>query len=323
MQPRRNAGQRPHAGQAVGPAGQQGVAPAQGRAAHAADVPLEMPGRHEFGHHRLGTDFGMAHVHRAAAGEGLHQRRWQHQVTQAQRRERHLAEGADIQHAPTAIQRRQRRQGRAAVTVLAVVVVLDDPTAATLGPGQQLQAPRQAHHHAQRVLVGRRDIRHTTVIQGVKHLAIHALAVYRHAMQSRAGQGERMAGSAITRVFHRHAVPRLDQQLCTKANRLLRATGDHNLFSCALHATGTAQIGGDQTAQTIVTGRVAIAQQFQVRLAPERPIQLGPYIKREQVEGRHTHTKGSRRSRWRMSQVVVFYPRQARAVDNFVVQIFR
>ena len=57
-----------------------------------------------------------------------------------------------------------------------------------------------------------------------------------HAMQSRAGQGERMAGGAVTGVFHSDAVAGLHQQLCTKANRLLRTTGDHNLLSRALHA---------------------------------------------------------------------------------------
>ena len=169
--------------------------------------------------------------------------------------------------------------------------------------------------------MGRRDIRHAAIIEGTEHLAIHALAVDRHAMQSPAGQSECMAGRAIARVFHRHAIPRLHQQLCTKADGLLCAAGDHNLFSRALHAARAAQVRGDQTAQAAITCRVAIAQLFQVGFAPERPIQLGPYLKREQIEGGYAHAKCPRRSQRRLRQVVVFYPRQPGTVDNFVIQI--
>ncbi|MNN27269.1 hypothetical protein D3C81_1408000 [compost metagenome] len=140
------------------PAGLEHIAPAQRCLAHTADMPLEVPSGHEFGHHPLATDLRMPHRQRPGLAECLRQLRRQHQVTQAQRREGDLAEGADVQHPPLPVECCKRGQGRAAVTVLAVVVVFDDPAIAALSPAQQFQTTRQAHGHPGRVLVGRRDI---------------------------------------------------------------------------------------------------------------------------------------------------------------------
>ena len=142
-------------------------------------------------------------------------------------------------------------------------------------------------------------------------------------MQVRTGQGEGMARGAIARIFHRHAVTGLHQQLCTKADGLLRATGDHYLLSAALHAPRTAQVRRDQATQATVSGRVAIAQLLQVRLAPESPVELGPYLKREQIERRHADTKRLRRASRRWRQMVVFQTIQSRLVDNFGERINR
>jgi hypothetical protein len=201
---------------------------------------LEMPGRHELRHHRLSADFRVAHVHRAAPGKGLDQADRQHQVAQAQRRKGHLAESPDIQHPPRAIEGRQWRQGRAAVAVLTVVVILDDPAARTLGPGQQFQAPGQAHHHAGGVLMGRGDVGQAATAEAVQGSAVDALAVHRHAMQLATRHRERMACCPIPRILDGNLIAGLHQQLCTKADCLLRATSDHYLLSRALHAARTA-----------------------------------------------------------------------------------
>ncbi len=254
-------------------------------------MPLEVPGGHELGHHRLGTDLGMAHVHRPALGEGLDQGLRQHQVAQAQGRKGDLAEGPDVDHPALAVQRRQGGQGRTAVAVLAVVVVLDDPALAAFGPGQQLQAPGQAHDHPGGVLVGRRDIGQAAAVQLLQLAAVDALLVHRHALQLRTRQGEGMPRGAVAGVFHSHLVAGLHQQLCTKADALLRATGDHNLFSRAVQAPSAAQVGGDQAAQPRIARRVAVAQLPEVGPAPESRIQLGPDLEREQIEGWHTNRK--------------------------------
>ena len=100
-------------------------------------------------------------------------------------------------------------------------------------------------------------------------------------MQASTGEGERMPGSAVPGIFNRHTVAGYHQQLCTKADRLLRATGDHNLLSRALQTAGTAQIRGDQSAQSLIPCGVAVTQLLKVRLTPESRSQLGPDVERE------------------------------------------
>ena len=115
-----------------------------------------------------------------------------------------------------------------------------------------------------------------------------------------------MTCRAIPRIFDRHAVARLHQQLCTKANPLLCATGDHNLLSRALHASRTAQVRRNQLAQARITSRIAITQLLQIRFAPESRIQLGPDLERKQIESRHAHPKCPRRTTRRRGQMVLF-----------------
>ena len=107
-------------------------------------------------------------------------------------------------------------------------------------------------------------------------------------------QSECMASRTIARVFNRHAVSRLYQQLCTKADGLLCATGDHNLFSRALHAPRAAQVRGDQTAQAAIACRVAIAQLFQVGLAPRTPHSAWPRPQAGTGRRRCTPTRNAR-----------------------------
>ncbi|MNT11988.1 hypothetical protein D3C72_1468950 [compost metagenome] len=157
----------------------------------------------------------------------------QHQIAQTQRRKGDLAEGADVQHPPTAIQGRQRRQRRSAVAVFTVVVVLDDPAILALCPIQQRQTPRQAHGDSSGVLVRRGYVTQATIRHVMQCSAVQALIVDCNTSHLCAGQGEGITGRAIAGVFHSHHITRLQQQLCTKANCLLCATGDHNLFSGA------------------------------------------------------------------------------------------
>jgi hypothetical protein len=151
----------------------------------------------------------MPHRQRLALAERLRQLRREYQVAQAQRREGNLAEGADVQYAPVPVEGRQRGQGRAAVSVLTVVIVLDDPAIVSVSPGQQFQAARQAHGHPGRVLVGRRHIGHPTILQLPKPAAIHPLPIHRYAAQLATRQCKGVTGRPIARVFHSYAVARL------------------------------------------------------------------------------------------------------------------
>ncbi len=313
--------QSPHPGNIHRPPGQQGVAPYQRRPPHTADMALEVPLSHELRHHHLGAHFRMSHHQRAAAGKRLHQLPWQHQVTQAQRRKRHLAEGADIQHPAATVQRRQRSQGRAAVAVLAVVVILDDPAIVALGPGQQFQATGQAHHHAGGVLVGWRDIGHAAIAHAGQCGAIQPIVIHSHAMYRRPGQGEGASGRPIAWVFHSHGRPRLQQQLCTKAYRLLCAGGDHNLFRRTGKSARSTQIGRDEFPQQRFPGRIAVTQRRHPGISPETRLQLGPDLEREQIVSRHADAKCPwRPTSWRR-QMMGFQAKKRRCVDNFTGRI--
>ncbi|MNZ29024.1 hypothetical protein D3C78_462680 [compost metagenome] len=213
----------------------QHIAPAQRRTAHAAYMPLKVPLGHELGHHALGSHLGMPHCQRPALAESLHQPRRQYQIAKAQRWESDLAKGTDVQHPPLPVQSRQRRQRCSVVTVLAVIVIFDDPAILALGPGQQRQAPGQAHGHPRRVLVRRGDVNQATVASEGKPGAVEALFIYRHPPHPPARYCKRMPGGTIPGVFHSHLIPGLQQQLCTKTYCLLRTTGDHNLSSRARH----------------------------------------------------------------------------------------
>ena len=154
----------------------------------------------------------------------------------------------------------------------------------------------------------RRDIGQSTIVEPIQFGAVDALAVHRHPVQSRTGHGERMTRRPIPRILDRHAIARLYQQLCTKANPLLCATGDHYLLSRALHAPGTAQIRGNQTAQSRIARRIAVTQLLEIRFTPESRIQLGPDLEREQIESRNTHPKCAGRTDWEAGPNGSFQP---------------
>lgn len=139
-------------------------------------------------------------------------------------------------------------QRGAAVAVLAIVIILDDPALRALGPGQQLQTTRQTHDYPCRVLMRGRDVGQPAITEPGQLAAVDALAIHGDPVQPRTGDGECMTRRAISRILNRHPVARLHQQLCTKADPLLRTTGDHYLLSGALHASRTAQVGCDQPA---------------------------------------------------------------------------
>ncbi|MNE08062.1 hypothetical protein D3C80_1007050 [compost metagenome] len=116
--------------------------------------------------------------------------------------------------------------------------------------------------------------------------AVQSFVVDSNTAHLRTGQGEGITGGTIAGVFHSHHVTRLQQQLCTKAYRLLRTTGDHNLFSRAGKPARSTQIGGNQLTQLGLPRRITVAQSGRIRIAPESRLQLGPDVERKQIERR-------------------------------------
>ena len=95
-------------------------------AAHFADMPVEIPFGDKGGQHVLIRAGRMAIHQDHGAAKGVDQRRRHDGVTQPQRREQHLAEGAEIER-PFGRQPLQRRERVTGVAHLAVVVVFHDP----------------------------------------------------------------------------------------------------------------------------------------------------------------------------------------------------
>ena len=107
-------------------------------------------------------------------------------IAQAQPREQHLREAADVDHPVTHVQRSQRRDGDAVVAELAVVVVLDHPAAALGGVVEQGHAPRQRHHGTGGKLVRRRDLDHADAVPTRQRLDPQTLGVHLDRQQARA-----------------------------------------------------------------------------------------------------------------------------------------
>ena len=80
-----------------------------------------------------------------------------HEIADANGGKEHLAEAAHVDHAPGAVEAVERGERPAAVLVLAVVVVLQHPEPMASGVLEQDQSPGQAHRHAQRKLMRRRQ----------------------------------------------------------------------------------------------------------------------------------------------------------------------
>jgi len=115
---------------------------------HPADVTRKMAFADEFEHHRLGN-MRRTEVHRLAHDdEAFHQIRRDNNVTEPQSRKHDLAETTDVNHAVVLIHSLQRRDRFSVVSILAVVIVLDNPGGGALRPFEQLQASRRAHGHA-------------------------------------------------------------------------------------------------------------------------------------------------------------------------------
>ena len=132
------------------------------------------------------------------AAEGIHQRLGHHREAEPDAGKQHLAQRADIDDGPRAIEPLQGGEWTADIAELAVVIVLDDPAAGLGRPGQEIEPTRHAHDRTGRILVGGRDIG-GPCRRGRRYAAAdpQAMLVDRHRHQPRAGGCQRRAGGEI------------------------------------------------------------------------------------------------------------------------------
>ncbi|MCG3160491.1 MAG: hypothetical protein JMDDDDMK_01560 [Acidobacteria bacterium] len=89
----------------------------------------------------------------ASGAERINQVRRNNHATQTQTRKDRFTEAADINHPAILIESLQGCERTPRVSVLAVVIVFDDPGGVALRPLDERQAARQTHRDAERELM--------------------------------------------------------------------------------------------------------------------------------------------------------------------------
>ena len=157
-----------------------------------------------------------------------------------------------------------------------------------LRPIEQLRTAREAHRHAQRKLVRRRDVDEL----GLRWQRVHhqALGVHRHGHHVGAQRLQRNARGWIARVFNGHRVARSHQHAGNQIDGLLRALRDNDIAPRTDHGAAESEVARDRQAQRLVTGRVVIcAAPACLQTQPMRHA-AAPLVEREQaLLGHATH----------------------------------
>jgi hypothetical protein len=146
--------------------------------------------------------------------------------------------------------------GAAAEAELAVVVVLQDGRLVALGPGEQGQASRQRHRHAQRELVRGGDVDQPGA--GRDDVNDHPLVVDRDAGHPGAEGPQQPPRRAVAGVLDGHLVAGGEQHPGDEVDRLLGSVGDHDVVGGGLHPTGEADVAGDRLTEPGMAGRVGV-----------------------------------------------------------------
>src|SRR5215469_4154907 len=104
--------------------------------ARSSNVTRKMPLTNEIVKHGL-IEMRRIYVHRLPdRKKSVHKVPRNHDVTETQGREKRLAKRADIDNARMAIQPLERRNGHALVSILVVIVILDNPGPRAMRPVQ-------------------------------------------------------------------------------------------------------------------------------------------------------------------------------------------
>ncbi len=227
---------------------------------HAADMRGVMPFLDKVGQHRLLHQLPLAEQLRQPCCEMRRQRLGQHHESHAQAGEQRLGKRAHVDHAVVLVQSLQRGERPAFEAEFAVVIVLHDPRAALARVLQQHAPARQAHHHAERILVGRRGKDKARRVLQRGRVRGQALAIHRHGDGLDAGAVEQAARAPIARVFHPGLVADVTQQPGDQVDGLVDAGGQDDLLGLAAHRTHQPQVFGHHAAQRHITTVVRIRQ---------------------------------------------------------------
>ena len=128
-----------------------------------------------------------------------------------------------------------------------------------LRPVEELQPARGAHRHAERVLVGRRDVggpRLRAAGDAGRH--VQPLAVDGDRDEPGAGHPQGVPRAVVARLLDPDLAVRLQQHAGRDVERLLRAADHQDLLGVATDGARRAQILGDRLAERPVAHRIAV-----------------------------------------------------------------
>ena len=199
-----------------------------------------------------------------------------HEPADAQRREEQLRRGADVEHAPVAVERLEALDRLAVEAELAVVVVFEDVRVALRRPVEQREPARQREHAAgretgataSRTRGARRRRRRARRRRGPASSTGTCTSLGAGGARGRA----RSRCSAAPRA--RRASPGIDEQARRQVDRLLRAVHDEDLLGRAHDAARARQIAGERLAQLRGAARRLIGEaphREPARAAAEQP----------------------------------------------------
>jgi hypothetical protein len=222
---------------------------------------------------------------RPRGDERIDQSRRHDEVTEPERREQYLAERPGVDQAARRVEPLEGGEGAARVPVLAVVVVLEDPGSTRARPLEEREPPVEAHRHAERVLMGRRDVDQPGP-GGAARAApdVEPLPVHRHGLKADPRRDEGSARPLIARVLDPGRITGIEEHPRGEIHRLLRAGHDDHLRCLAAHGARLAEVRRDRLAERGVARRIAVVQELPRDAPPAPGDEPRPEVEREGVE---------------------------------------
>src|SRR5438105_2873483 len=186
---------------------------------------------------------------RSSTREGVDELGWHHCVAEAQARRQDFAKATGVYNAAIGVETLQRRDWPATISVLAIVIILNDPGAGAARPIQQRESTSKRHRHSERVLVRRLHERQSGPRCKLNSsLNDYSFAVHRHSDESRSGGNQSGVIAEVSWIFDPCYVVRLEEESGRYTESLLRAVEDENLVRLATDSARTLEVFRDGNA---------------------------------------------------------------------------
>ena len=271
------------------------------------------PARKKLREHRL-LRHRRVHVARESREpHRIHERRRQHEIAHAQPRRDRLAEAADVDHPPRAVERLHRGNRIGIVAILAVVVILEHPRIRARGPVEQREPALERERDAERSLIRWRHEREPRVRRATLSLVhIDPLLIHRNAHERRAGRTQRRAHRPPSRILHPRGVARIEKEPRHEIDAVLRAVHHEHLIRRASHAARGHHVLRDRLAQRRIAAHVREAEHLACARAPESPDQPRPERHRKFVDRRNAERERNH-AKWRTRKLELIDHRHRRS----------